>query len=140
MKAANSQMGRSKNKPGSSEQSERLLEPMGSPSPSTIEETSVSEMDTADDMPRHLCHQENEFLPRHSGHKSTKIEKEKRELAKQYGMVRIEVTGGEIAEEMEKERRMFQLQMCEEQIASEKPDKEMLQLTDCSGFLVIAGE
>lgn len=44
---------------------------------------------------------------------STKIEKEKRELAKQYGMVRIEVTGGEIAEEMEKERRMFQLQMCE---------------------------
>ncbi|XP_078093016.1 arf-GAP with SH3 domain, ANK repeat and PH domain-containing protein 1 isoform X3 [Mustelus asterias] len=45
--------------------------------------------------------------------KFTKIEKEKRELAKQYGMVRIEVTGGEIAEEMEKERRMFQLQMCE---------------------------
>ncbi|XP_067904739.1 arf-GAP with SH3 domain, ANK repeat and PH domain-containing protein 1 isoform X2 [Heterodontus francisci] len=45
--------------------------------------------------------------------KFNKIEKEKRELAKQYGMVRIEVTGGEIAEEMEKERRMFQLQMCE---------------------------
>ncbi|XP_060692523.1 arf-GAP with SH3 domain, ANK repeat and PH domain-containing protein 1 isoform X4 [Hemiscyllium ocellatum] len=45
--------------------------------------------------------------------KFTKIEKEKRELAKQYGMVRIEVTGGEIAEEMEKERKMFQLQMCE---------------------------
>ncbi|XP_038659654.1 arf-GAP with SH3 domain, ANK repeat and PH domain-containing protein 1 isoform X1 [Scyliorhinus canicula] len=45
--------------------------------------------------------------------KATKIEKEKKELAKQYGMVRIEVTGGEIAEEMEKERRMFQLQMCE---------------------------
>ncbi|XP_059836967.1 arf-GAP with SH3 domain, ANK repeat and PH domain-containing protein 1 isoform X1 [Hypanus sabinus] len=45
--------------------------------------------------------------------KFTKIEKEKRELAKQYGMVRVEVTGGEIAEEMEKERRMFQLQMCE---------------------------
>uniref|UniRef100_A0A8C1RN79 Un-named sa1614 n=1 Tax=Cyprinus carpio TaxID=7962 RepID=A0A8C1RN79_CYPCA len=44
---------------------------------------------------------------------STKIEKEKRELAKQYGMVRTEVSGGEIAEEMEKERRMFQLQMCE---------------------------
>uniref|UniRef100_A0A672KXK8 Arf-GAP with SH3 domain, ANK repeat and PH domain-containing protein 2-like n=1 Tax=Sinocyclocheilus grahami TaxID=75366 RepID=A0A672KXK8_SINGR len=43
----------------------------------------------------------------------TKIEKEKRELAKQYGMVRTEVSGGEIAEEMEKERRMFQLQMCE---------------------------
>ncbi|XP_044303442.1 arf-GAP with SH3 domain, ANK repeat and PH domain-containing protein 2-like isoform X2 [Varanus komodoensis] len=45
--------------------------------------------------------------------KLTKIEKEKRELAKQYGMVRTEVVGGEIAEEMEKERRMFQLQMCE---------------------------
>ncbi|XP_075428695.1 arf-GAP with SH3 domain, ANK repeat and PH domain-containing protein 1-like isoform X2 [Ascaphus truei] len=45
--------------------------------------------------------------------KFTKIEKEKRELAKQYGMVRTEVAGGEIAEEMEKERRMFQLQMCE---------------------------
>uniref|UniRef100_A0AAR2ISS9 Un-named sa1614 n=1 Tax=Pygocentrus nattereri TaxID=42514 RepID=A0AAR2ISS9_PYGNA len=41
------------------------------------------------------------------------IEKEKRELAKQYGMVRTEVSGGEIAEELEKERRMFQLQMCE---------------------------
>uniref|UniRef100_A0A8C5QI04 Uncharacterized protein n=1 Tax=Leptobrachium leishanense TaxID=445787 RepID=A0A8C5QI04_9ANUR len=45
--------------------------------------------------------------------KFTKIEKEKRELAKQYGMVRNEVAGGEIAEELEKERRMFQLQMCE---------------------------
>uniref|UniRef100_A0A8C9W390 Arf-GAP with SH3 domain, ANK repeat and PH domain-containing protein 1-like n=1 Tax=Scleropages formosus TaxID=113540 RepID=A0A8C9W390_SCLFO len=45
--------------------------------------------------------------------KFTKIEKEKRELARQYGMVRTEVSGGEIAEELEKERRMFQLQMCE---------------------------
>lgn len=44
---------------------------------------------------------------------STKIEKEKRELAKQHGMVRGEVSGGEIAEEMEKERRTFQLNMCE---------------------------
>ncbi|NXK46214.1 ASAP1 protein, partial [Chauna torquata] len=43
----------------------------------------------------------------------TKIEKEKRELAKQHGMVRSEVSGGEIAEEMEKERRTFQLNMCE---------------------------
>uniref|UniRef100_A0A3B3TE73 Un-named sa1614 n=1 Tax=Paramormyrops kingsleyae TaxID=1676925 RepID=A0A3B3TE73_9TELE len=43
----------------------------------------------------------------------TKIEKEKRELARQYGMVRTEVSGGEIAEDLEKERRMFQLQMCE---------------------------
>ncbi|XP_035486144.1 arf-GAP with SH3 domain, ANK repeat and PH domain-containing protein 2 [Scophthalmus maximus] len=41
------------------------------------------------------------------------IEKEKRELARQYGMVRTEVSGGEIAEELEKERRSFQLSMCE---------------------------
>uniref|UniRef100_UPI00358EBE00 arf-GAP with SH3 domain, ANK repeat and PH domain-containing protein 2-like isoform X2 n=1 Tax=Myxine glutinosa TaxID=7769 RepID=UPI00358EBE00 len=42
-----------------------------------------------------------------------KIEKEKKEHAKQHGMIRTEVTGAEIAEEMEKERRFFQLQMCE---------------------------
>ena len=42
-----------------------------------------------------------------------KIEKEKREHAKQHGMIRTEFSGGEIAEEMEKERQMFQLQMCE---------------------------
>ncbi|XP_059185184.1 arf-GAP with SH3 domain, ANK repeat and PH domain-containing protein 2 [Centropristis striata] len=41
------------------------------------------------------------------------VEKEKRELARQYGMVRSEVIGGEIAEELEKERRSFQLSMCE---------------------------
>ncbi|XP_074776090.1 arf-GAP with SH3 domain, ANK repeat and PH domain-containing protein 1-like [Athene noctua] len=45
--------------------------------------------------------------------KLAKIEKEKRELAKQHGMVRSEVSGGEIAEEMAKERRTFQLNMCE---------------------------
>ncbi|NXU26613.1 ASAP1 protein, partial [Thalassarche chlororhynchos] len=45
--------------------------------------------------------------------KLAKIEKVKRELAKQHGMVRSEVSGGEIAEEMEKERRTFQLNMCE---------------------------
>jgi len=28
-------------------------------------------------------------------------------------MIRTEITGAEIAEEMEKERRLFQLQMCE---------------------------
>ncbi|XP_061911927.1 arf-GAP with SH3 domain, ANK repeat and PH domain-containing protein 2 isoform X1 [Entelurus aequoreus] len=41
------------------------------------------------------------------------VEKEKRELARQYGMVRSEVSGGEIAEDLEKERRCFQLNMCE---------------------------
>uniref|UniRef100_A0A8C5CXK4 ArfGAP with SH3 domain, ankyrin repeat and PH domain 2b n=1 Tax=Gadus morhua TaxID=8049 RepID=A0A8C5CXK4_GADMO len=45
--------------------------------------------------------------------KLTKIEKEKKEHAKQHGMIRTEFSGGEIAEEMEKERRIFQLQMCE---------------------------
>ncbi|KAK1171858.1 arf-GAP with SH3 domain, ANK repeat and PH domain-containing protein 2-like isoform X3 [Acipenser oxyrinchus oxyrinchus] len=42
----------------------------------------------------------------------TKIEREK-EHAKQHGMIRTEISGAEIAEEMEKERRFFQLQMCE---------------------------
>lgn len=31
-------------------------------------------------------------------------------------MIRTEITGAEIAEEMEKERRIFQLQMCEVRI------------------------
>lgn len=43
----------------------------------------------------------------------TKIEKEKKEHAKLHGMIRTEISGAEIAEEMEKERRLFQLQMCE---------------------------
>lgn len=43
----------------------------------------------------------------------TKIEKEKKEHARLHGMIRTEVSGAEIAEEMEKERRFFQLQMCE---------------------------
>uniref|UniRef100_A0A8C2GFB9 ArfGAP with SH3 domain, ankyrin repeat and PH domain 2b n=1 Tax=Cyprinus carpio TaxID=7962 RepID=A0A8C2GFB9_CYPCA len=43
----------------------------------------------------------------------SRIEKEKREHAKQHGLIRTEISGGEIAEEMEKERRVFQLQMCE---------------------------
>ncbi|TKS79235.1 GTPase-activating protein ADP-ribosylation factor-directed [Collichthys lucidus] len=45
--------------------------------------------------------------------KLTKIEKEKREHAKQHGMIRTEITGAEVAEEIEKERRLFQLHMCE---------------------------
>lgn len=45
--------------------------------------------------------------------KYLKIEKEKKAQAKEVGMIRNEVTPAEIAEEMEKERRVFQLQMCE---------------------------
>ncbi|XP_075926126.1 arf-GAP with SH3 domain, ANK repeat and PH domain-containing protein 2 isoform X2 [Petromyzon marinus] len=45
--------------------------------------------------------------------KFLKIEKEKKEHARQHGMIRTEITGAEIAEDMEKERRVFQLQMCE---------------------------
>ncbi|XP_067335875.1 arf-GAP with SH3 domain, ANK repeat and PH domain-containing protein 2a isoform X2 [Channa argus] len=45
--------------------------------------------------------------------KVTKIEKEKKEHARQHGMIRTEISGAEIAEEMEKERRFFQLQTCE---------------------------
>lgn len=45
--------------------------------------------------------------------KFSKIEKEKKQQAKEVGMIRSEVSGPEIAEEMEKERKMFQLQACE---------------------------
>ncbi|XP_067862979.1 arf-GAP with SH3 domain, ANK repeat and PH domain-containing protein 2-like isoform X2 [Heptranchias perlo] len=45
--------------------------------------------------------------------KVNKIEKEKRDRAKQFGLNRSEISPAEIAEDLEKERRMFQLQMCE---------------------------
>ncbi|KAF2884601.1 hypothetical protein ILUMI_21565 [Ignelater luminosus] len=45
--------------------------------------------------------------------KYVKIEKEKKQQAKEAGLIRTEVTSAEIADEMEKERRLFQLQMCE---------------------------
>lgn len=45
--------------------------------------------------------------------KFVKIEKEKKQQAKEVGMIRTEITSAEIADEMEKERRLFQLQMCE---------------------------
>lgn len=45
--------------------------------------------------------------------KYLKIEKEKKAQAKEVGMVRTEVNPAEIADEMEKERRVYQLQTCE---------------------------
>lgn len=45
--------------------------------------------------------------------KYIKIEKERKAQAKEVGMYKTEVSAAEIAEEMEKERRVFQLQMCE---------------------------
>lgn len=45
--------------------------------------------------------------------KFLKIEKEKKAQAKEAGLIRTEVNPGEVADEMEKERRLFQLQMCE---------------------------
>nr|XP_023680627.1 arf-GAP with SH3 domain, ANK repeat and PH domain-containing protein 2-like isoform X2 [Paramormyrops kingsleyae] len=45
--------------------------------------------------------------------KLTKLEKEKKDHARQHGLIRSELSGGEIAEDMEKERRYFQMQMCE---------------------------
>jgi Arf-GAP/SH3 domain/ANK repeat/PH domain-containing protein len=50
--------------------------------------------------------------------KYAKIEKEKKQQAKEAGLIRTEVTSAEIADEMEKERRVFQLQMCEVQNSS----------------------
>ncbi|XP_022915073.1 arfGAP with SH3 domain, ANK repeat and PH domain-containing protein isoform X2 [Onthophagus taurus] len=45
--------------------------------------------------------------------KFVKIEKEKKQQAKEAGMIRTEINSSEIADEMEKERRLFQLHMCE---------------------------
>ncbi|EDO34178.1 predicted protein [Nematostella vectensis] len=45
--------------------------------------------------------------------KCSKIEKEKKKIAQEAGLIRTEVAGSEMAEETERERRVFQLQMCE---------------------------
>ncbi|XP_026469007.1 arfGAP with SH3 domain, ANK repeat and PH domain-containing protein-like [Ctenocephalides felis] len=42
-----------------------------------------------------------------------KLEKEKRAAAREAGLIRQEVGSAEVADETEKERRLFQLQMCE---------------------------
>ncbi|KAI4577515.1 hypothetical protein MJT46_003350 [Ovis ammon polii x Ovis aries] len=62
--------------------------------------------------------------------KITKIEKEKKEHAKLHGMIRTEISGAEIAEEMEKERRYFQLQMCEIKQAQDEERRQLIQLRD----------
>lgn len=51
--------------------------------------------------------------------KYMKIEKEKKSQAKEVGMIRSEVNPAEIADEMEKERKLFQLQMCEVYLMNE---------------------
>ncbi|KAL3289796.1 hypothetical protein HHI36_023188 [Cryptolaemus montrouzieri] len=43
----------------------------------------------------------------------SKIEKERKQAAKDNGFIRSEIEPAVVAEEMEKERRLFQLQMCE---------------------------
>lgn len=60
--------------------------------------------------------------------KYLKIEKEKKAQAKEVGMFRTEVNPAEIADEMEKERRVFQLQMCEVRLA-------MWYTTDCDAVV-----
>lgn len=56
--------------------------------------------------------------------KYAKIEKEKKQHAKEAGLIRTEVTPAEIADEMEKERRLFQLQMCEVSDAKKNPNRK----------------
>lgn len=43
----------------------------------------------------------------------SKIEKERKQAAKDNGFIRSEIEPAVVAEEMEKERRLFQLQMCD---------------------------
>ncbi|XP_066950438.1 arfGAP with SH3 domain, ANK repeat and PH domain-containing protein isoform X1 [Macrobrachium rosenbergii] len=45
--------------------------------------------------------------------KFAKIEKDKKQQAKEAGFIKVEVDAAEVAEEMSKERKMFQLQMCD---------------------------
>ena len=45
--------------------------------------------------------------------KYAKLEKEEKAQAKEAGFIRSEITAAEVAEELDPERKMFQLQMCE---------------------------
>lgn len=56
--------------------------------------------------------------------KFLKIEKEKKSQAKEVGMTRTEISPAEIADEMEKERRLFQLQMCEVRMNAQQKNKK----------------
>lgn len=58
--------------------------------------------------------------------KYTKIEKEKKQQAKEAGLIRTEVTPAEVADEMEKERKLFQLQMCEVRVGERSADGEYI--------------
>lgn len=60
--------------------------------------------------------------------KYAKIEKEKKQHAKEAGLIRTEVTPAEIADEMEKERRLFQLQMCEVRLPETNLERTILSL------------
>lgn len=51
------------------------------------------------------------FLPPPSPHDRAKLEKERKEKSRQLGLIRTEGSDG--GEDMERERRTFQLQMCE---------------------------
>ena len=69
-----------------------------------------------------------------------KLEKEKKAQAKEAGFIRSEITAAEVAEELDPERKMFQLQMCEVIILSVKNEGRQLVtlqayflLTFCSG-------
>ncbi|ERL85163.1 hypothetical protein D910_02585 [Dendroctonus ponderosae] len=65
--------------------------------------------------------------------KYAKIEKEKKQQAKEVGLIRSEITAAEIADEMEKERRLFQLQMCEK--IKQAQDEEKRKLTDLRNLI-----
>eukprot|EP00061_Rhincodon_typus_P011268 g36161.t1 len=69
--AVNSQMEQGQNIPDPSEQPERLLEPMGSPCLTSVEETSKSELDMVDAIgwTPLLPEEEDKFPLRHFGHK-----------------------------------------------------------------------
>ena len=59
-----------------------------------------------------------------------KLEKEKKAHAKEAGFIRSEITAAEVAEELDPERKMFQLQMCEVRKKDNQPS-EMNKTNSC---------